>query len=54
MIQRWGRLANDMRCDIELVLVANYIKVNNQEQTQINITKEKVVFFPIKNILRRN
>jgi DNA helicase MCM9 len=30
-----------MRCDLEIIMHANYVKVNNDEQTQIHITKEK-------------
>lgn len=42
VVRRWSRLINDMRCDVDLILHANYLKVNNEEQIQINITKEKV------------
>lgn len=42
VIERWGRLANDMRCDVSLILHANSLKVNNDDQSQVNLTKEKV------------
>ena len=35
-----------MRCDIELVIHANFVKVNNDDNTHIHITKEKVGIFP--------
>lgn len=31
----------NMRCEIDLILLANHIKINNQEQSQIQLTKEK-------------
>ena len=40
-IQRWNRLTNDLRCDLDIILHANYLRVNNDEQNHIHITKEK-------------
>jgi hypothetical protein len=47
VIERWGRLSNELRCSIEIIIHANYVKVNNEEQAHIQITKEKVnlIFF---------
>ena len=42
VLKRWNRLVEEMRCDLEIVLHANYIKVNNDEHSQIHITKEIV------------
>jgi DNA helicase MCM9 len=44
-MQRWNRLIENMRCDVDLILYANFVRVNNDEQTQINITKEKEKVF---------
>ncbi len=32
-----------MRCSLELVLHANYLKVDNEEENDVKLTKEKVV-----------
>ena len=34
-----------MRCDVELIIHANYIKINNEQQSRITLTNEKVKIF---------
>jgi DNA helicase MCM9 len=44
VIYRFNKTQVDKRCELELVIHANFIKVNNDEQQQIHITKEQVMF----------
>ena len=44
VLQRWNRLVEDMRDEAELILHANYVKVNNEEQSYINITPAQVEY----------
>ena len=41
MIERWARLVPEMRANIDMIIHANFILVNNDEQSHVNITKEK-------------
>lgn len=41
VIERWARLSIEMRADIDLIIHANFITVNNEEQSHVNITSEK-------------
>jgi DNA helicase MCM9 len=41
VIERWSRLVPEMRADIDLIIHANFVTVNNDEQSHVNITKEK-------------
>jgi hypothetical protein len=34
-----------MRCDLNIVMHANFIKINNQQQNQIILTTEKIKEF---------
>ncbi|XP_064411443.1 DNA helicase MCM9 [Latimeria chalumnae] len=40
VMQRWKPLSQDVRCDLEIVLKANYIEVNNEQPTGVVINEE--------------
>ncbi|KAJ6655227.1 hypothetical protein lerEdw1_005571 [Lerista edwardsae] len=40
VMQRWKSLHQDTRCDVEIVLKANYIQVNNEQMTGVVIDEE--------------
>uniref|UniRef100_A0A8D0C5B0 DNA helicase MCM9 n=1 Tax=Salvator merianae TaxID=96440 RepID=A0A8D0C5B0_SALMN len=40
VMQRWKPLQQDARCDVEIVLKANYIQVNNEQMTGVVIDEE--------------
>eukprot|EP00117_Sycon_ciliatum_P040265 scpid10796/ scgid29615/ DNA replication licensing factor MCM9; Mini-chromosome maintenance deficient 9; Mini-chromosome maintenance deficient domain-containing protein 1 len=40
VIQRWQNLYPDSRCDLGLVLLANHIKVNNEQRNSVQVTNE--------------
>jgi DNA helicase MCM9 len=42
VLRQWKRPEPNMRCEIEIIMHANYIKINNQQQTHSVITEEKV------------
>lgn len=39
-MQRWKPLQQDKRCDVEIVLKANYIQVNNEQMAGVVIDEE--------------
>ncbi|XP_072499255.1 DNA helicase MCM9 isoform X1 [Notamacropus eugenii] len=41
VMQRWNNFHQDVRCDVEIVLKANYVQVNNEQSTS-NIIDEEV------------
>ncbi|XP_068933062.1 DNA helicase MCM9 isoform X2 [Petaurus breviceps papuanus] len=41
VMQRWNPFHQDVRCDVEIVLKANYVQVNNEQSTS-NIIDEEV------------
>ena len=45
VINKWSRSEPNMRCDVELIIHANYIKINNEQQSRITLTNEKVKIF---------
>lgn len=40
VMQRWKPFHQDARCDLELVLKANYVKVNNEQLAGVTIDEE--------------
>lgn len=40
VMQRWKPFHQDSRCDVEIVLKANYIQVNNEQITGITIDED--------------
>jgi DNA helicase MCM9 len=42
VLRQWKRPEPNMRCEIEIIMHANYIKIYNQQQTHSVITEEKV------------
>jgi DNA helicase MCM9 len=47
VIERWNRLVAGSKNETEIILHANYIKVNNEDETYVNITavQVKINFF---------
>ena len=42
VIERWNRLVAGSKNETEIILHANYIKVNNEDQAYVNITAAQV------------
>lgn len=40
VVQRWKPFHQDSRCDVEIVLKANYIQVNNEQLMGVTIDEE--------------
>uniref|UniRef100_A0A4X1TJZ1 DNA helicase MCM9 n=1 Tax=Sus scrofa TaxID=9823 RepID=A0A4X1TJZ1_PIG len=40
VMQRWKPFQQDVRCEVEIVLKANYVQVNNEQSTGINMDEE--------------
>jgi DNA helicase MCM9 len=43
--RRWKFMWENQRCDLELVLEANYLHINNEQKFQVNITEELIADF---------
>lgn len=40
VMQRWKPFRQDVRCEVEIVLKANYVQVNNEQSAGINMDEE--------------
>ncbi|XP_057594418.1 DNA helicase MCM9 isoform X2 [Hippopotamus amphibius kiboko] len=40
VMQRWKPFQQDVRCEVEIVLKANYVQVNNEQSAGINVDEE--------------
>jgi DNA helicase MCM9 len=39
-MRRWKPLYHDERCEVEIVLLANHIRINNEQKVGIGMTSE--------------
>ena len=42
VIERWRKLTSGAKIETEIILYANYIRVNNENESYVTITPEKV------------
>lgn len=40
VMQRWKPFKQDVRCEVEIVLRANYVQVNNEQSAGVNMDEE--------------
>ena len=42
VLERWNRIISGAKNETEIILHANHVKVNNEDQTYVNITATQV------------